>query len=178
MLIGTLLCLPVPGLTQDSKPSQTKPPSAPPASETSRVSEPPGFDLRNTHVQSVIRDNARAASAPSQTQTAQNLPADTIPSARGIEQQSLAFRAPRRVHHVDCGLSDCVAYNADGDALFTVPREQFVGTNGNTASDEWLSCQSSNDLLTTFERYDKCRGVSIGLPVQVHNVIVKLPLIH
>jgi hypothetical protein len=178
MLFGALLCLPVLGMAQDSGSSPQAASSMASASETPRTSVRPVFDLRNTRVQSVIRANARAASAPSQAQTGQNLPADTTPAASAIEQQGIAFRAPRRMHHMDCGLSDCVAYNADGDALFTVPREQYVGTHANNAADEWLSCQSGNDLLTTSERYDKCRGVGIGLPLQFHDVIVKLPLIH
>ena len=129
-------------------------------------------------MQEVIRTNARAASAPSQPQSAQNLPVNITLAAGAIERQRIPFRSPRRMHHMDCGLADCVAYNADGDALFTVPREQYAGKNGSSASDEWMSCQSSNDLLTTFERYDKCRGVGIGLPLQFRDVIVKLPIIH
>jgi hypothetical protein len=177
LLFGTLLCLPLLGMAQDSQPLPAKAAIAPTPATTAPPSKQPQFDFRNTRVQSVIRANARAASAPSQMQTERNLPADPTPTS-AIGQQVLAFRAPRRMHHMDCGLSDCVAYNADGDALFTVPREQYVGTNANNAADEWLSCQSGNDLLTTFQRYDKCRGVGIGLPLQFHDVIVNLPLIH
>jgi len=129
-------------------------------------------------VQGVIRANAVAASAPSQPQSGQNLPVTLTFAAGTIEREGIPFRASRRMHHMACGLSDCVAYNADGDALFTVPRDQYVGKRGTTAADEWMSCQSSNDLLTTFERYDKCRGIGIGLPLEFNDVILKLPLIH
>lgn len=49
--------------------------------------------------------------------------------------------------------------------------------NGGGTKDEWLTCQSGNDLLTTFERFDKCRGVSIGLPVQFGGTMINLPLL-
>jgi hypothetical protein len=82
------------------------------------------------------------------------------------------------MYHMKCDLSDCVAYTADGDALYTVPRDQYLGVNGGSTREEWLSCQSGNDLLTTFERHDKCRGVSIGLPVQIGGTLVNVPLLN
>jgi hypothetical protein len=181
MLFGSLLCLPAPGLTQEPRSAIPLATAITPTSQPApQSSAKPEFDLRNSSVQGVIRANARAAAAPSQPQSAQNLPVNFTLAAGAMEQQGVPFRAPRRTQRLDCGLSDCVAYDADGDALFTVPREQYVGTRGKTAADEWLSCQSSNDLLTTFERYDKCRGVSIGLPLKISDsdIILKLPLIH
>ena len=84
---------------------------------------------------------------------------------RGRTLPGIPFRAPRRVHHMDCDSFNCVAYTADDQALYTIPREQYFGINADDPQEAWLSCQSGNDLLTTFERYDKCRGVTIGLPL-------------
>ena len=81
------------------------------------------------------------------------------------------------MHHMDCSLADCVAYTSDGDPLYTIPREQYFGVDGDDLDDQWLSCQSGNDLLTTFERYDKCRGVTIGLPLEFQGTLVSLPLV-
>ena len=182
-VFGTLLCLPAFALAQEESSTPAPAASAQVSRPAPQPSNKPDFDLRNSSVQRVISANARAASAPSQPQsvqykTGQDLPVTLTFVAGAIEQQGIPFRASRRMQRMDCGLTDCVAYNADGDALFTIPREQYVGTNGRTASDEWMSCQSSNDLLTTFERYDKCRGIGIGLPLRFHDTIVKLPIIH
>jgi hypothetical protein len=119
-------------------------------------------------VQTVIR--AAAASAPNS-----QLAADLTASATRPALADIPFRAPRRPHHMDCDSFNCVAYTADDEALYTIPRDQYFGVNSNDPQKAWLSCQSGNDLLTTFERYDKCRGVSIGLPLQGHDLIVDLP---
>lgn len=130
-------------------------------------------------MQSVMRTSAATASdgfrlvSPSAQQQSQ----DTGPAITRPDLQSIPFRAPRRLHHMDCDSFDCVAYTADNQPLYTIPREQYLGINTDNSKEAWLSCQSGDDLLTTFERYDKCRGVSIGLPLQTHDVIVNLPKI-
>ena len=69
-----------------------------------------------------------------------------------------------------------MAYTADDFALFSVPRDQYYGVASGGLGEDWLSCQSHDDLLTTFERYDKCRGITIGLPpVGFGNVRLDLP---
>jgi hypothetical protein len=160
MLFGAILCLPALGSAQEAVLSA--------AQTDSKSSAPPQFDLRSARVQDVIR--AAAAGAQNQLK-------DIEPAPDKVDLQDLPFRAPRRMHHMKCDLADCVAYTADGDALYTVPRDQYLGVNGGGTKDEWLTCQSGNDLLTTFERFDKCRGVSIGLPVQVGGTLINLPLL-
>ncbi len=175
ILIGTLLVLPALGLTEESaavKPMPTA--SAPVARDTSPKSQST-FDLKTAAIQSVIRASAATASdgfrllSPTAQQQSQDNGA-TRPDLPGIP-----FRAPRRLHHMDCDSFNCVAYTADDQALYTISREQHFGINADDSKEAWLSCQSGNDLLTTFERYDKCRGVSIGLPQQTHDLIVDLP---
>jgi hypothetical protein len=130
----------------------------------------PTFDLKAVGVQAAIRAAAASEPDPIKPDTAE-------PATAGKDLLSLTFRAPRRAHHMNCDSFVCVAYSADGDALFTIPRDQTsrvtdVGDNGRN---EWLSCQSGNDLLTTFERYDKCRGVTIGLPARSHDSLLDVP---
>jgi hypothetical protein len=145
------------------------------ADETGSRADPPALKLglHDASVQKVIR-----ASAQRQASTA-SLAADTPDqssiTARGDEMK-LRFRAPLRPDHITCDILDCVAYTADDVALYTIPREQYYGPHGDTPGDEWLSCQSHDDLLSTFERYDKCRGISIGIPpVAIGNVQLDLP---
>jgi hypothetical protein len=109
-------------------------------------------------VQKAIR---AAAKAPPDTAAANAAPAVTLG-----EQVAIPFRAPRRPHHMECDNISCVAYTADGVALYTVPQAQYYGDRapGGNAANEWLSCQSRDNLLTTFQRYDKCHGITIGLP--------------
>jgi len=156
ILMSGLLAMPALGLTGDhldSKPAPAK----------------PTFDLKTAGVKDVIRTHALAEAASEKTDPAESAATDLKP---------LPFRAPRRVHHMECDSFNCVAYTADNDALFSVPRDQYFGVRENDGSrDSWLSCQSGNNLLSTFERYDKCRGVSVGIPVQMHDVIVNVPVI-
>jgi hypothetical protein len=118
----------------------------------------PSFNLHDGNVQKIV-----AAAARQQTESAPARNADSDATAPTAPLE-IRFKAPRRVHHLDCDSFDCVAYNADDIALFTIPREQYYGVHGDKPADAWLACQSGNDLLTTFERYDKCRGITIGLP--------------
>jgi hypothetical protein len=145
-----------------AKPPDDKPPA--------RAARPvPTLSLSDTAVQEIVRANAVA-----QAKQVSSQPQAHDPSASKLPP--LPFRAPRRVHHHECSLSECVAYAADGTALFTFPRDQMLHGNSDDRLDGWLSCQQNDDLLSTFERYDKCRGITVGLPpVQFGNVPVKLP---
>jgi len=77
--------------------------------------------------------------------------------------------------HFDCLLLDCIAYDAAGNELYTIPREQYYGADENRA-DAWLSCQSGNDMLSTFERFKGCRGVSLGIPTGWQPLTVPISL--
>jgi hypothetical protein len=143
MLIGTLMTGAAPGW-----------PAEPAAPAQARE---PVLSLQAPEVQKVIRAAAKT-------------PAGTAPSAAPAvtlgDQATIPFRAPRRPHHIECDNISCIAYTADDVALYTVPRDQFYGERapGEHSAGEWLSCQSRDNLLTTFQRYDRCRGITIGLP--------------
>jgi hypothetical protein len=143
MLIGALLAVAAPGWT--AEPAAAKP-------------DRPVLSLQAPEVQKVIRAVAKAS--PDATELK---PASAVTLG---DQVTIPFRAPRRPHHMECDNISCVAYTADDVALYTVPREQYYGERapGVNAADEWLSCQSRDNLLSTFQRYDKCRGITVGLP--------------
>jgi hypothetical protein len=179
ILIAALLVVPMLGLAQEPAGVKTAEPAHKAAAQDVSSPARPTFDLKDAAMQSVIRasaatasDGFRLSSSAEQRQPQDN---DTAPARAAL--RSIPFRAPRRLHHMDCDSLNCVAYSADGEALYSVPREQQFGINTDDSKEAWLSCQSSDNLLTTFERYDKCRGVSIGLPLQSHDVIVNLPKI-
>jgi hypothetical protein len=184
MLMGALLALPTLGLAQERSAANQSAGMHTPAAQTSpRAQGPATFDLKNAGVQEVVRATAAAAAENTDDgfrlarDTTRKQPVESDPTPAAKELKDIPVRAPRRPHHVGCDSFHCVAYTADGDALYTIPRERYYGVAGDNPQDEWLSCQSGDDLLTTFERYDKCRGVSIGLPLQIHDVVVNLPLV-
>ena len=164
MLIGALLALPAAGWADE-----TAKPVVPPASA------PPALNLQAAEVQNIIRATAREQMESAPLANATSLLVQPQASTLG-KQTSIPFRAPRRFDHLKCNSDDCIAYNADDVPLYTIQRSQVYGSSGEKSADEWLSCQSHDNLLTTFERYDKCRGISIGIPsAAFDNVILDLP---
>ncbi len=148
--------------------SATPPPAARRAPQTS-------FAITSPQARQILRDAVAQGEpqAPASTSTSEPPPTD---ATRLDVMPPLRFRGPRGVHHMECDASNCMAVNAEGTTLYTVSRDEnltYHGPRGNGGYDAWLSCQSTNNLLTTFERYDKCRGIQIGLPAG--NVLLALP---
>ena len=183
--MGALLTLPTLGQAQErsaaNQSAGVRTPAAQESPKTPASAAP--FDLKNDSVQEVIRATAATSSENTDdgfrltSDATRKKPVENDPVPANKELKDIPVRAPRRPHHMGCDSFHCVAYTADGDALYTIPREQYYGVSGDNPEDDWLSCQSGNNLLTTFERYDKCRGVSIGLPLQINDIMVNLPLI-
>jgi hypothetical protein len=144
----------------------------PPGVATAASAPAPGaFDLKNAAVQSLLRTTAVSAT--------QSAPLPDASEARHENLAELRFRGPRRPQYMECDSRDCTAFTKDHDPLYTLSREQMRDqgsfTEGNSF-DQWLSCQQGNDLLSTFERFDKCRGITIGLPpLQFRDVEIRLP---
>jgi hypothetical protein len=162
ILSGVLLVAPLPGW------------SAEPAPAT--VPGKPVFNLKSERVQELVRSVAKSQDDSNARAAVENAPEVSQPFVlRG--QTTIPFRAPIRPHHVKCDNFDCIAYSADEVALYSVPRSQYYGDrlDGNNKMDGWLSCQSRDNLLTTFERYDKCRGVTVGLPLTFGNTVIGAP---
>jgi hypothetical protein len=123
----------------------------------------PTLDLKDLRIQKILQ--ASAASQPPESRTAAAAPV----------LMSLPPPSPRRVHRTECDFLQCVAYASDGRVLYSFPREQASHPSRDDF-DGWLSCQQIDDLLSTFERYDKCRGISTGLPLKVvDGVQLRLP---
>jgi len=168
MLFAAFLALPALGMAQEQPSAKPASPAlAPAAKSTPQSPLKLSLDLKDAGVQDVVRATAAT----------QNAFAGPATEQTGKQRPDLAFRAPRRPHRIVCGVIDCVAYTADGDPLYTIPREQYLGVNGDHPREVSQSCQSGNDLLSTFERYDKCHALGIGLPLDVHGVMVNLPLL-
>jgi hypothetical protein len=134
------------------------------------------FAITDPEVRRVLRD--AAISSVAGADSASSVPTDVVPPREGLE--ALRFRALRRAVRMECDAADqCTAFDADGRALYTVARDgggRYDAWTSNTY-DQWLSCQSTNNMLTTFERFDKCRGITIGLPVAEKNLVLALPRI-
>jgi hypothetical protein len=138
------------------------------------------FDLKHASMQGILRAAAVTQNENDAADSSDTLSGDTPANDASLALRlgNLAFRAPRRPHHTECDSFDCVAYTADGLALYSFPRDQMIHPTGGDHYDSWLACQSGDDMLSTFERYDQCRGVDIGLPSKtVNGVQLKLPKI-
>jgi hypothetical protein len=149
--------------------------AAEPASESASTLTRAAVDLQGPEVQAMLRRTTEAAAADADTGTHVTEPGET--HARKLE--GLRFHIPRRVHHLECEAFDCVAYTADGSPLYTISRDHVGGQNVFAHAhdqDAWLACQGADDLLSTFERFDQCRGLTIGLPLhRLQDVEIRLP---
>jgi hypothetical protein len=162
ILSGVLLTFPVLGWSGEPHSSAT--------------SGKPVFNLKSARVQESIRTAARTH-VDIKPEVAAVKSADEPPPIALAGQTSIPFRAPLRPHHVKCDNASCTAYTADDATLYSVPRSQYYGERieGSNKMGAWLTCQSRDNLLTTFERYDKCRGITIGLPLTFGNTVVAAP---
>jgi hypothetical protein len=156
--IAVLLLLPVIAYADE--------PAKPATSSTART--PASFNLKDAAVQNIVR-----ATASDNFHAVANQESVGVVNTLNEKLGDIRFRAPRRLHHTECDAFDCTAYTADDQPLYSFPRQQM-----SNRGDDWLSCQSGNDLLTTFERYDECRGVRVGQPpLRVGGVELRLPKI-
>jgi hypothetical protein len=169
--IGIAMLLPVLAAAQESSVTRAAEPADESAPKLSRAA----VDLQSPAVQAMLRRTTEAATADADAAATVAEPGET----RARKLEGLRFHAPRRVHHLECEAFDCVAYAADGSSLYTISRDHVGGQNVFTHAhdqDGWLSCQGADDLLSTFERFDKCRGLTIGLPLhRLQDVEIRLP---
>lgn len=142
----------------------------PAAAATPAKPAPGAFDLKNSAVQDLLRSTAASAS--------EDAPSPDAAAAHDEKLVDLRFRGPRRPQYMECDSRDCTAFTKDKEPLYTISREQMGGQSiySDHSFDQWLSCQQGNDLLSTFERFDKCRGITIGLPpLPFRDVEIRLP---
>jgi hypothetical protein len=152
----------------DDKPSIVNPATAAPAHAAPTAK--PNFDLHDAAIRQIVRDTVE--SLPSSS-TAAN--PDSRFAARLGSLSIHDRKVPFAVHCSDSVSNDCAAYDADGNELYRIPRNQVYPvdfTDLTTAA----SCISSNDLLTTFDRADRCRGIGVLLPTPWDRVNIAVPL--
>lgn len=144
MLFAALLALPVISWSQEKEVRVEKP-----------ATTPASLAVHSDTVRDILRSAAREHSADE----------DANPSEIPAPRLQVRFKADERVDHVDCDLLQCYAYAKDGHVVRSASPEDFFGLmpESRTSSDAWLACQDTNDLLSTFERYDRCRGVGLSL---------------
>ena len=133
----------------------------------------PTFDLNDTALRKIVRETAANAAAAKQSDSTPE-PASSVAAQIG----TLPMRKGKTPITVNCdGIAvDCAALDANGNELYRVPRWQVFGIN---SGDPTMAspCQSSNNLLSTFERADRCRGIGLLLPTPWDKVNVALPAI-
>jgi hypothetical protein len=175
ILMLVLLAAPVVAPAQQPSTSPASSIVTAPAKSHAAPAQSP-FRVSNPDVQRVLRETAVASEASTPAADASARADANPPEGFG----PLRFRAPRRVDRMKCDGDRCVALTADGTELYTVTEDGRVPYDTWSTGDHydaWLSCQSSNNLLTTFERFDKCRGISIGIPAVSSNLGFALPRI-
>lgn len=163
MLFGLLLALPAIGWSQEK--SEHSVITTKPAANAVTPPERSHFRVNDENVRRILLAAARDTS----TENADEL---ETPDSAGDPPSDLTRRLAlkfndRRVDHVDCDALQCAAYSRSGDLLYTTPRNPTFGESDLPADHSaWLSCQDSNDLLSTFERFDLCRGLRAGVPLE------------
>jgi hypothetical protein len=134
----------------------------------------PTFDLDNSALRKIVREAAakNAVATPRSDSNTESA------SAVAAQIGTLPMRKGKTPITVNCdGIAvDCDALDANGNELYRVPRWQVFGVNSGDPSMA-SPCQSSNNLLSTFERADRCRGVGLLLPTPWDKVNFALPAI-
>jgi hypothetical protein len=115
----------------------------------------PRFDVRDAEIQKLLRA-AIATRREGFRLMSVAVPSGETPSSRVAVQTTFATRPLRQPAAVECREFDCIAYDEKGKVLYTTPPPDpgpriFTGTK-----QEWLSCQSGNNLLPTWERAEIC----------------------
>ncbi len=131
------------------------PAAKPPADESQKAP----LTLDNPAVRKTLREAARqlASDAKSQENQDEKIPTAEIPAAK----LTAAFRLEPRERQpvvVECRVFDCLGYDATGKVVRTMPPPAQGGLMS-TDADAWYSCQSGNNMLSTFERFDQCSGI-------------------
>jgi hypothetical protein len=127
-------------------------PSAPPSSH-----KPANLALKSESVKEILRVSAATQDAARPAQTA-------IDKSAPLTETELANEKLRRIDFA--AARQVTVYREKDDLLRRMYREQMrdqtIVTNPDSY-DAWLSCQDTNDLMTTFERFDNCQSVKLDL---------------
>ncbi len=173
-LLLALLSLPSAGLADD--PGRTTPASVRAIAPASDAAQPDRkrIDLTDPRVREIVRATAASHSRALPAPAAQ---AEVASEEHGwqVALRASEARATRPAQYGQCEGDGCTAYSANGEPLVRYQRN-LTGLvfTGDREFDHWLSCQQDDDMLTTFERYERCGRGPEALR-RVDRAEVKLP---
>ena len=154
MLVGTLLASPV-WAQPPSDPDKTE--SAPKADKTPVLDAETSRALR----QFIARREQAEQSSDTDAKPDADRTTSTPPAISG-ELEAVPIQRARKPYTIGCDKFDCYSFDRSGHVLEKIPREKVIGKFGNDP-DNTLTCQSENNMLSTFERDAYCRGLADGL---------------
>jgi hypothetical protein len=124
------------------------------------AAEPPArLTLDNPEVRKALRESARKLASDEK--------AEEIPATKVAATIQLPVVPLRRPVVVECRLFDCLGYDASGNVVSTMPPPASPGVLSTDDPDDWYSCQSRYNMLSTFERADTCAGIRTATSIFV-----------
>lgn len=139
------------------------PPAPPAATATASEQKPaqkPVFYLSETDLRRFLRSQRVVLESPDEARIASDWRAG---------RESIAIQKPAtpesqtRPAMVECDGrgTKCAAYDIDGKYLHALPNRRVqLGIN----DPDTLNCGHTSDMMSTFERADRCRGIGILIP--------------
>lgn len=134
------------------------------------------FSLTDDAVRRIVREAALDLTPDYRVESPKPLQED-VPSAAELGMGPLRMKGSRVPARYECELDKCAAYDRDGNVLWYLPRDQFFTQGAGKDSDVWLSCQQHNDMLSTFERVERCQGMGLLMPTPWDKVRLAVPLL-
>ena len=132
---------------------------APTTASSTHVAKP-SFDLTESQVRQLLKSQGQTLESPEAVRIANDW--RTGRSSRAVQKpEPTQMRA--RPAMIECARFEekCIAYGADGRYLYTVPHPPAKVRIDE--ADRSGSCQSSNNMMSTFERADRCNGAQGGV---------------
>jgi hypothetical protein len=121
--------------------------------------EPLSLALRDETVNRIVSDATYRPATPRESPRLRPDKDHTSPANLTAARLMLqpAF-APRRAVVFDCNALMCTEYDSKGKALRSMSREAYFATASGTLGSPGLggACESSNDMLPTFQRFENC----------------------
>jgi hypothetical protein len=154
-------CLGAPGIAQSADP-----PAPPPAAtaQTTQADQKPAkkldFYLSEADLRRLLRSQRVVLESPDAARVASDWRAG---------RESIAIQKPARPElqsrpaMIECDGrgTKCAAYDVDGKYLYALPNRRVqLGIN----DPDTLNCGHTSDMMSSFERADRCRGIGVIIP--------------
>ncbi len=130
------------------------PAAKPPADESLKAP----LTLDSPAVRKTLREAARQLASDANSQETQDEKTLTADPATKLSATFRLASPERQPVVVECRVFECLGYDATGKVVRTMPPPAQGGLMSADA-DAWYSCQSGNNMLSTFERFDQCSGI-------------------